>query len=252
MQANFCLGGLRGVLRGAPLLSFRAERIAPLLCGLLRSHIADDPDVAAMVRSGLLAPTESFAKDSPLWAPHARVKAFLRKWHLDSQYRTTSRYKFICESMRGLRGGHGLPSARQVRKLFRLETWERGGDDDRRKRQLLAQALKDDSTRDWTVEDLLEAAGGCVHGHNEFNTYCENQSIYDFYTSDFVDALARRVREANPGAAGVSVVEVGAGDGALAHHLRSRLGNVSVVATDSGKWFVPPLYHVESLDVAAA
>lgn len=47
-----------------------------------------------------------------------------------------------------------------------------------------------------------------------------------------------------------SVLEVGAGDGALSHHLRRR--GVDCTATDSGSWRIFPQFQVERLDVESA
>jgi hypothetical protein len=115
----------------------------------------------------------------------------------------------------------------------------------------------------WDLEDILEAGGCCVHGRSEFNLFAEEHQMYEVLTRDYVAALAEtimNIRERrHVGALGGGetecpnhdddfiVVEIGAGSGALSHHVRRRLyelehkgtaraKNIDVIATDSGSW----------------
>jgi hypothetical protein len=128
----------------------------------------------------------------------------------------------------------------------------------------------------WDLEDVLEIGGCCVHGRSEFNLFAEENELYEVLTSDYVSALAAEVlavREARRGGSGgvdgaggggepFVVVEVGAGSGALSHHLRKHLADeagghvdVDVIATDPGTWKlsthrhypVEPYAHAEAL-----
>ena len=55
MEARLALGAIRLTLRGAKVGSFRSERVAPFLCGVLKSIVVDDPNARDILRKGLLA-----------------------------------------------------------------------------------------------------------------------------------------------------------------------------------------------------
>lgn len=115
----------------------------------------------------------------------------------------------------------------------------------------------------WDLEDVLEAGGCCVHGRSEFNLFAEEHQMYEVITRDYVAALTGTImdirrRRSIMCAGGHNsklrekdddfiVVEIGAGSGALSHHLRRRLyelehegtagaKNIDIIATDSGSW----------------
>jgi len=222
----------------------------------MRSYLTGDEDAEGKVRRGLIAPRERFSKDAALWAPHLRVKAFVRKWYLDRRYReSSSTYRAAARFLRR-ESSSSLPSRRTVDELFGLTGWRRleAGEDpqdleDVKKRELLTRLEANDDTTDLSLEDLLEAGDP----RNEFNSYCENHGIYDFLTVEFVDALARELRALLSSSCTPTILEVGAGDGSLSHHLRSRLpAGQKIIATDSGSWRIPKKYAVEALDVDAA
>jgi len=90
----------------------------------------------------------------------------------------------------------------------------------------------------WTLEETLEAIGCTVAGTSAFNKWCEENALYDVWTLEYVNLLARRLVNRRV------VLEVGAGDGRLSHLLKKQLEllgshNTQVIATDSGTWRIP-------------
>eukprot|EP00634_Sargassococcus_sp_CCMP2135_P014738 CAMPEP_0198670884 /NCGR_PEP_ID=MMETSP1467-20131203/83378_1 /TAXON_ID=1462469 /ORGANISM="unid. sp., Strain CCMP2135" /LENGTH=83 /DNA_ID=CAMNT_0044407669 /DNA_START=29 /DNA_END=276 /DNA_ORIENTATION=- len=77
-----------------------ADKVAPVLCGMAKSFLGDDAAAEERMRRGFLAVTERFWADSERWAPHVRVKAFVRKWFLDARYRRTDRYALAASALR--------------------------------------------------------------------------------------------------------------------------------------------------------
>ena len=119
-----------------------------------------------------------------------------------------------------------------------------------------------------SLEDILELGGGHVANCGPFNYVCEQAGIYEFWTREYIDGLATYLTDRADRAKGNTVVlDVGAGDGTLAHFLRSALEapaiqgeatstskkNISaVVATDDGSWKIRPRFEVENIGVAEA
>lgn len=85
----------------------------------------------------------------------------------------------------------------------------------------------------------------------------KERPIFEFWTKEYVNALgtylARRVEELagteeNP----TVILEVGAGNGRLTYFLQEKLselipGKFKAVATDSGRWKIPPAFPVENI-----
>lgn len=177
------MSALRFVLRRAePDASFASSHFAPLLCGALKSFLLEDMGTAeTRLRRGLVAPTERFRHDSPLWAPHVRVKAFLRKFYLNIRYRGTERYRNAVRALHEQREVGTLQTVHEVEQLFGLSSWLRDTSpeaEDDRKVELLDLLRKDDDTTTLSLEDILEAGGACVFGRSEFNAFCENHNIF--------------------------------------------------------------------------
>ena len=123
-------------------------------------------------------------------------------------------------------------------------------------------------TSSLSLEDILELGGGHVSNCGPFNYVCEQAGIYEFWTREYIDGLAAYLTDRADSARGNTVIlDVGAGDGTLAHFLRSALEapamqgeatstsnkNVSaVVATDDGSWKIRPRFEVENIGVAEA
>jgi len=118
-----------------------------------------------------------------------------------------------------------------------------------------------------SLEDILELAGGHVSSCGPFNVVCEEAGLYEFWTREYIDALATYLLDrANAVDGDTVVLDVGAGDGMLAHFLRNSMavrsssrgkaGSASrtptIVATDDGSWRIRPRFDVETLDVREA
>ncbi|KAH8062984.1 peptide-methionine (S)-S-oxide reductase [Aureococcus anophagefferens] len=167
-----------------------------------------------------------------------------------------------CVGGAAIRARRSLPTLQELRQIFQLQQWDLANDDaaaeDARLREL--QATVEASTAAASYEDLLELAGCSVVGRSEFNSYCENHEIYDFWTKDYVDGLAAHLAAARDerGVEVLEVVEVGAGDGRLSFFLRRALKKlgaeraVNVVATDSGQWRFAPRHEVKAASAEAA
>ena len=124
-------------------------------------------------------------------------------------------------------------------------------------------------TSSLSLEDILELGGGHVAQCGPFNYVCEQAGIYEFWTREYIDGLAAYLTERADRAGGNTIIlDVGAGDGTLAHFLRSALeapaaqeggapskskkGIPSVVATDDGSWKIRPRFEVEKIGVGEA
>ena len=123
-------------------------------------------------------------------------------------------------------------------------------------------------TSSLSLEDILELGGGHVANCGPFNYVCEQAGIYEFWTREYIDGLAAYLTDRADSARGNTIIlDVGAGDGTLAHFLRSALeapdieGEVkstskksisAVVATDDGSWKIHPRFEVENIGVAEA
>ncbi len=99
-----------------------------------------------------------------------------------------------------------------------------------------------------TREEIVEAFG--AHA-NELLSFCHKQYIFEFFTMEYVQALAEHIntRKATKAKGEMVVLEIGAGNGKLAHYLNEFTGNdINVVATDSGEWSLDSgIFQVEKL-----
>lgn len=252
MEASVAMSALRLVLHGATETSVASVHVAPLLCGALSSFLLREDEKTALsrLRSGFVAPTEKFDADAALWAPHMRVKAGIRKLYIDARFRGTERFD---EAASRLADGN-LRSLKSVQKMFGISSWSRDRrpeDRDLRKNEILKQLSVNDDTTSLDLEDVLEAGGACVFGHNEFNAYCSTFNIYEFLTSNYVDELVKFIKEHHHSSSTSPLLEIGAGDGSLSHHLQVS-GGLQCIATDSGAWRIAPRYSVERLDAKRA
>jgi len=152
-----------------------------------------------------------------------------------------------------------LPTYQELVDFFLLHDWNRrpgpySAAFEGAKRQALLRTLqeKGPDVSSWTLNDILELGGACVEGRGRFNVYCEETGSWDVWTKEYVDALAayltKRARElasslpssfpsslpSSPLSLPLLVLEVGAGTGALAYHLKQRLDPslVTYIATD--------------------
>jgi hypothetical protein len=144
----------------------------------------------------------------------------------------------------------------------------------------IANVPLDASVKDLTTEELLEVSGCHVSSCNAFNAICEEVGIYEFWTQEYVSALANYLMSRCIDFDGPTVVvDVGAGDGILVHYLNRYVkggekghdfhGNLKtlkpspsqrrkhtkfpmIVATDDGSWKINPKASVEKLSVSEA
>ena len=258
----------RGVATMADGALLRLARLAPkgvaraYLCEMARSIALADrapADAERILRRSLVAPSET-VDDLRVIAECTRLRSWLRKDHMDRRYRGSRTYVAAAQRFRA--HPESLPTLQELRQIFGLQHWDLANDDaaaeDARLREL--QATVAASTAAASYEDLLELAGCSVVGRNEFNSYCENHEIYDFWTKDYVDGLAAHLAAARDerGVEVLEVVEAGAGDGRLSFFLRRALrklgaeGAVNVVATDSGQWRFAPRHEVKAASAEAA
>ena len=165
-----------------------------------------------------------------------------------------------------------LPTREEIIQIFGMEEWQwddrantaesNVDNEDKHKNSLMQRRLqKIDNSYDltspiveWNLEDVLEVGGCCVHGRSEFNLFAEENQLYEILTLDYVEALTlqiRQLRALSPHQTTFSVCEVGAGSGALTHHIKrclERTGNregIEIIATDSGAWNLGKRFAVE-------
>jgi len=141
-----------------------------------------------------------------------------------------------------------------------MKDWEIGSagdpnaDEGRRQAALAKIAAAGGSLGGLRTIEILEAAGCALERRGPFNAWCEAHETFEFLTKDFVAALVTYLRgrlfrgqgfDQNRGDDGpVTILEIGAGTGRLAHFLRGKIAasrgtalpRVRVVATDSGGW----------------
>ncbi len=115
-----------------------------------------------------------------------------------------------------------------------------------------AQILKklEDTTYLPTRKEIVEA----FESHaNELLDFCHKHYIFEFFTVEYVQALAEHI---NTKKASIKpkdemvVLEIGAGNGKLTHFLNKfTKDNIRVIATDSGEWDLNEnVFSVEKID----
>ena len=194
----------------------------------------------------VLVPNECVG-DLKQWMDDRHRLAMIRRAFLHCSYASTDRFAEAIEKRKT-----SLPSYDEVLDTFDMRTWSRAEDgakkdDERSYRQnVLLGGVSDlrrvsslTSTKRWSLEDCLEAAGADVRGRNEFNAYCESTGTYEFLTVEMIDSLAKYLEAAAGRLSGpVRVLEVGAARGDLTRLLRKRLEDrspdmsIELVATD--------------------
>jgi hypothetical protein len=144
----------------------------------------------------------------------------------------------------------------------------------------IANVPLDASVKDLSTEEILEVSSCHVSSCNAFNALCEEGGIYEFWTQEYVSALANYLLvRCNDFDGPTVIVDVGAGDGILVHFLNQYIrgersngfknGNnmkvmkpspprkketalPTIVATDDGSWKIHPKANVERLSVSEA
>jgi hypothetical protein len=208
---------------------------------------SSDPvaDLEAAVRPAL-TPTGAL-DDLDAWRHNLFFLAWLRSAYLDRKH-CASPALAEAEQLHALRPDALLRFSRAC-ELFGLDrarassgAWRPNPPDvaTRRMRRLRDRARADGRIDGWSLEDVIEAAGGCVAGRGPFNVFCERHHVHEFLTLELVDALADRLAASakaavsaatvsNAGSPGTpTVAEIGAGSGHLAFHLGGRLAERGV------------------------
>jgi len=197
-----------------------------------------------------------------------------------------------------------LPNGSTLNKAFQMDHWEKGkfpqGEYEPMKEIVkklggymeeipgsnvqIACAPVEGSTKDLNFEEILEVSGCHVSLCNAFNALCEEGGIYEFWTEEYVSGLADYLLDCCEKHDGETVIlDVGAGDGTLAHFLqkymreflsgakkrknnsinlkqsrgtKKRTKKISslptIVASDDGSWKIDPKADVETLSVTEA
>lgn len=190
-------------------------------------------------------------QDLKRWKGDVGLAEGLRSLYLRKRYGRSAEYKAALARVLELRAPLRRQDVVDVFGMQRPEpaAWRRAelNDGFRRKKELVGQALRASppgSLAAWTFEDKLEAVGCAVHGRGLFNVWCEDTGQYDVWTAEYVDRLAAylagRLGEMAPplppASRASAVLEVGAGSGALSHHLNAALSrrgcDFRCVATD--------------------
>jgi len=137
-----------------------------------------------------------------------------------------------------------LPSRQEIIELFDLkrppvQEWKRAKEIDhmsRKKQLLLAAKTTGDRVDRWSFEDKLEALGCAIYGRGAFNLCCEDTGRYEFLTKEFITQLATYLKARVDELGCDSILEVGAGSGALTYFINSELERLGCearcIATD--------------------
>ncbi len=190
----------------------------------------------AMVRPALL-PTEQWV-DVDAWRSNLRLLAWLRMAHLRAKPGVQERLPAARANLRQRLGDPALPPPTMAtyRELFGLR-YPSGGT-----RQLglsraaarasaseAADAQRRGSTVDADFETVLEASGGLVAHRGAWAAYAEEHGVYELVSRELIEALAAYIVARAPslcasdGSETLRIVECGAGNGELSHHLRQAL-----------------------------
>jgi hypothetical protein len=220
----------------------------------------------------ILLPSKTYDDIYTGWSNNQRFRAVARLEYLRSRYLDTPRYvQAKTKMLKGLTNhDEDLPKRSDVLETFGMTDWNwdvdsRSGAEDAHKNRLMRDRLRIRGTTDdahfdlkspvvdWELEDVLEVGGCCVHGRSEFNLFAEEHQLYEVLTLDYIETLAAKICELRSLATDkkqFQVCEVGAGSGALSHHLRrclERFGetDIDVIATDPGTWNLGQRFAVE-------
>jgi hypothetical protein len=173
------------------------------------------------------------------WHKNTHFVAWLRQAYLNKVFTNTNEYQ-ACSALDMMT----LPTHKEALDVFGIGHWI--GHDfelptldaaNGRREELLVGCDMNTSTADWTLEDVIEAGGGSVAGRGVFNAYCEQSGTYDFLTQEYITELALHIQEVgaaiqrkrqkesslDQGDTPLLVLEVGAGNGILTHHLGKEL-----------------------------
>lgn len=220
----------------------------------LRSSQLSPVPLEAALRP-LLFPNERWS-DADSWRHDCRLLSWLRILWLRAQ---PSSQRILPRVSSTLRPPH-LPTTAELSSLFEVD-WlntpspspsierfqeRRVRNAERPSRQEVETDETDESTRGHAFPWLLERAGAMIEGRGAMAVHCEDNGIYQLVSREYVESLAEyisgRRAQLNPSGGRVRVLEVGAGNGELAYHLREALeerGGAEaweLTASDHGKW----------------
>ena len=138
-----------------------------------------------------------------------------------------------------------IPSSKSLIKAFSLENWnrtkmplaERQSIEEIAKRiggnvenlpgtSIVIPDIPDEAdVSSLSLEEILEIGGCHVAKCGVFNAFCEEADIYEFWTKEYISGLASYLldRSENYEKGNTVVLDIGSGDGALAHHLRKSM-----------------------------
>lgn len=246
-------------LHSARLPKFVQAIVAPVQTMHLRildTHIAPGGccTLEAAVRSALL-PSEHF-DDVERWRGNLRLLAWLRNAYLrtlpESQERLPAARAHIRRRLQQPQAPP--PSLEEARALFGLAHPTGALYCGRLERAITRAA---DGTSDHNCTGLrgsthgvdfgtvLEASGGLIAHRGAWAAYAEEHGVYELVTRELMSALAvylhdRRAALLSATDKELRVLEVGAGNGELSHHLRQELRSrqvpAQVIACDNGAW----------------
>ena len=217
----------------------------------------------------ILTPTGTF-KDIFRWSGNVRAQSLLRRMYLEHRYGSTDVFNNAVE--KGFKDPLFFPTRDEVLNHFDMHDWTRNSmknnGEDLIKNKLIT-SLKDEhdpAVANWDLESILEAAGCCVYGRNEFNQFCEEFEFYEFLTSTYLDELVNYIKERSHESLSsrggsknsmqkrkgkgnhYTVLEVGAGSGRMSYYLKEKLKhdkNIFIIATDPGSWQLTKHFRVE-------
>lgn len=139
-----------------------------------------------------------------------------------------------------------LPQTSLVERAFEMEDWKKSKDMDGVRHHLEKLASKlggnivdlrggslrfanippDGDVSGLSLEQILEVAGGHVAFCGPMNALCEERGIYQVWTKEYVELLARYLLKRTNEFQGETVVlDVGAGDGLLSKYLQFAIGD---------------------------
>ena len=210
----------------------------------------------AIVRPALL-PTEQWS-DVADWRSNLRLLAWLRAAHLRAKPRVQEQLPAARAEKRARLVDPTLPppSMAKCRELFGL-TYPSGGARQPGLPRAAARAgapkpttqQRTGSTRDVPFEAVLEASGGLVAHRGAWAAFAEEHGMYELVSRELVEALAAYIVARAPslcasdGSDTLRILECGAGNGELSHHMRQALldsrVDATLMANDNGSWPLP-------------
>ena len=125
--------------------------------------------------------------------------------------------------------------------------------------KIIIKKLKENSQYLPSAEEIKYAFENCTNPYQEWDAFIhENKNkVYEIITQEYLSDLANYLVEKYKEDKKIKILEVGAGNGKLTHHLRNYLKKqeaekFEIVATDSGEWGIETIYEVEQIEIEEA